>query len=70
MNNITDLTLKIWRQAGPDDEGHFETYEIGTISEEASFLELLDVLNEWLILRSGRSPSTTTAARASAVRAR
>ena len=49
--NITDLTLKIWRQAGPDDEGHFETYEVGTISEDASFLELLDVLNEWLILQ-------------------
>jgi succinate dehydrogenase / fumarate reductase iron-sulfur subunit len=49
--NITDLTLKIWRQSGPSDEGRFETYAIGTISEEASFLELLDVLNEWLILQ-------------------
>jgi succinate dehydrogenase / fumarate reductase iron-sulfur subunit len=48
--DITGLTLKIWRQSGPDDPGHFETYEVGTISEDASFLELLDVLNEWLIL--------------------
>jgi succinate dehydrogenase / fumarate reductase iron-sulfur subunit len=49
--DITGLTLKIWRQSGPDDPGHFETYEVGTISEDASFLELLDVLNEWLILQ-------------------
>ena len=47
--DLTNLTLKIWRQAGPDVEGHFESYRIDSISAEASFLELLDVLNERLI---------------------
>jgi succinate dehydrogenase / fumarate reductase iron-sulfur subunit len=46
---ITNLTLKIWRQKGPADRGHFESYKIDAISDEASFLEMLDVLNERLI---------------------
>ena len=49
MRTINNLTLKIWRQAGPDSPGMFESYTIDEISEEASFLELLDVLNERLI---------------------
>ena len=48
-NHLTNLTLKIWRQTGPNDGGHFETYSIPSISDEASFLEMLDVLNEQLI---------------------
>ena len=47
--HIKDLTLKVWRQAGPSDGGHFETHVIDDISDEASFLEMLDVLNERLI---------------------
>jgi succinate dehydrogenase / fumarate reductase iron-sulfur subunit len=49
VSSIKNLTLKIWRQAGPDAPGSFETYTIPEISDEASFLELLDVLNERLI---------------------
>ena len=48
-NHLDNLTLKIWRQSGPTDGGHFETYTIARISDEASFLEMLDVLNEKLI---------------------
>ena len=48
-NHLTNLTLKIWRQTGPNDGGHFETYKVASISDEASFLEMLDVLNEQLI---------------------
>ena len=48
-HHLTNLTLKIWRQAGPNDGGHFESYRIDSISDEASFLEMLDVLNERLI---------------------
>ena len=40
------LTLKIWRQAGPQDKGGFETYTVDEISEDMSFLEMLDELNE------------------------
>lgn len=52
---LTNLTLKIWRQAGPGQPGRFETYRIDSISDEASFLEMLDVLNERLIAE-GREP--------------
>jgi succinate dehydrogenase / fumarate reductase, iron-sulfur subunit len=48
-NHLTNLTLKIWRQTGPNDQGHFESYKVDSISDEASFLEMLDVLNERLI---------------------
>ena len=48
-HHLQNLTLKIWRQDGPDDPGHFEMYRIDDISDEASFLEMLDVLNERLI---------------------
>ena len=34
---------------GPADRGRFETYAVDQISDEASFLEMLDVLNERLI---------------------
>lgn len=43
-----DLTLKVWRQAGPDAEGGFKTYEANGVSPEASFLEMLDQVNEKL----------------------
>ena len=49
MSHLTNLTLRIWRQAGPADAGQFEDYTVAEISEEASFLELLDILNERLI---------------------
>ncbi len=48
-NHLENLTLKIWRQDGPADTGRFEGYRIDSISDEASFLEMLDVLNEKLI---------------------
>jgi succinate dehydrogenase / fumarate reductase, iron-sulfur subunit len=45
-----NLTLRVWRQAGPDAPGRFETYEV-TVAEDASFLEMLDLVNEQLIER-------------------
>ena len=47
--HLTNITLKIWRQSGPGDAGRFEIYSVAQISDEASFLEMLDVLNERLI---------------------
>jgi len=44
-----DLTLHVWRQAGPDGEGRLVKYEARGINEEMSFLEMLDVVNEGLI---------------------
>ncbi|MEY4184641.1 MAG: succinate dehydrogenase iron-sulfur protein, partial [Actinomycetota bacterium] len=49
VSHLKNLTLKVWRQKGPQDSGHFESYAIDEISDEASFLEMLDVLNERLI---------------------
>lgn len=51
-NHLKNVKLKIWRQSGPADSGHFENYVIDEISDEASFLEMLDVLNETLISRN------------------
>ena len=45
-----DLTLRVWRQAGPEAPGEFKAYQVTGISEEASFLEMLDILNERLTL--------------------
>jgi succinate dehydrogenase / fumarate reductase, iron-sulfur subunit len=44
-----NLTLKVWRQNGPQDAGNFETHQVKNISSEMSFLEMMDVLNEQLI---------------------
>ncbi|MFO7867837.1 MAG: succinate dehydrogenase/fumarate reductase iron-sulfur subunit [Bacteroidales bacterium] len=44
-----NLTLKVWRQKGPKEKGHFETYSLQNISPDSSFLEMMDVLNEQLI---------------------
>lgn len=43
------LTLKVWRQTGPYEPGGFVTYEVDQVTDEMSFLELLDVLNEQLV---------------------
>ncbi len=50
-----DLTLRVWRQSGPDAPGRFETYAMPGVSEDMSFLELFDVLNEKL-LAEGEEP--------------
>ncbi len=44
-----NLTLKIWRQNGPQDKGQMVEYKVTDISEHMSFLEMMDVLNEGLI---------------------
>ncbi|MEM1085698.1 MAG: succinate dehydrogenase/fumarate reductase iron-sulfur subunit [Verrucomicrobiota bacterium] len=44
-----NLTLKVWRQTSPNDRGKIETYEASGIPEEASFLEMLDIVNERLV---------------------
>jgi succinate dehydrogenase / fumarate reductase iron-sulfur subunit len=47
------VTLKIWRQAFPDAPGGFETHEASDIAPDMSFLEVLDVVNERLVVRGG-----------------
>ena len=49
------LTLKIWRQTGPTENGSFESHVLDDVSEDSSFLEMLDQLNEQL-LKQGNEP--------------
>ncbi len=44
------VTLKVWRQQGPDVRGAFETYDVDDVSPDMSILELFDVLNDRLIV--------------------
>lgn len=45
-----DFTLKIWRQANRTAKGRFVDYQVTGIAPDMSFLEMLDVLNEHLVL--------------------
>ncbi len=49
MDKTINITLKVWRQAGPKAKGKFETYKLNNISTDASFLEMMDILNEQLV---------------------
>ena len=49
------ITLRVWRQKDAKSEGRFVTYEAPDVSEEMSFLEMLDVVNERL-LEKGEDP--------------
>lgn len=48
-----NLTLKVWRQDGPNDKGRMETFQVKEVSEDMSFLEMMDVLNEQIITEGG-----------------
>ena len=49
------LFLKVWRQNDRNDEGRFETHTLDDVSEDSSFLEMMDQLNEQL-LEEGTEP--------------
>jgi succinate dehydrogenase iron-sulfur subunit len=49
------LTLHIWRQANRASPGKLVKYKVTDVSTHASFLEMLDILNEQLIER-GEEP--------------
>jgi succinate dehydrogenase / fumarate reductase iron-sulfur subunit len=44
-----NVTLKVWRQDGPQAPGHFDVIPAPGINDEMSFLEMLDLVNERLI---------------------
>lgn len=49
------VTLKVWRQKSASDKGKIETYKLDNVEEHMSFLEMMDVLNEQLIME-GKIP--------------
>ncbi len=55
MSEMLNLILKVWRQPSADAAGEFRTYRLDGISTHMSFLEMLDVLNEKLIV-AGEEP--------------
>lgn len=57
-NNSTktfSITLRVWRQAGPDQPGKFVDYPATNLSPNMSFLEMLDVVNDELTIK-GEEP--------------
>jgi succinate dehydrogenase / fumarate reductase, iron-sulfur subunit len=50
-----NLTLHVWRQAGPEVEGRLVQYDASDISPDMSFLEMMDVVNERLV-EQGQTP--------------
>lgn len=50
-----NLKLKVWRQKNNQSQGEFKTYEAKEVSPDASFLEMLDAVNEGLI-KKGDQP--------------
>ena len=44
------VIFKIWRQEGPKDKGVLRSYDVDGLTEDMSFLEALDHLNELLVL--------------------
>jgi succinate dehydrogenase / fumarate reductase iron-sulfur subunit len=57
MSKNLNITLKVWRQDGPDDDGHFDTIKADAIKDDMSFLEMLDIVNERLTT-DGAEPIT------------
>ena len=49
------FTLKIWRQKGPKEKGFFQTTVVEDISPDMSFLEMLDIVNQNMVLK-GEDP--------------
>ena len=47
-----NFALKVWRQKNAKTTGSFVDYKADDIPEEASFLEMLDIVNEGLIARN------------------
>lgn len=55
MSKALKLKLHVWRQKDNDTSGKFETHELDHVSPDMSFLEMMDVLNQKIIL-SGQDP--------------
>ena len=55
MSKKINLTLKVWRQKNSKTKGNFETYIANDIDTDASFLEMLDIVNENL-LKDNKDP--------------
>lgn len=48
-----NITLKVWRQKNGQAKGALETYELKDVSPDNSFLEMMDILNDQIIMKDG-----------------
>jgi succinate dehydrogenase / fumarate reductase iron-sulfur subunit len=48
-----NITLKVWRQKNGQAKGALETYELTDVSPDNSFLEMMDILNDQIIMKDG-----------------
>lgn len=55
MSTTININLKVWRQKGENQKGFFEIYQLNNVPTAASFLEMMDLLNEKLI-SEGKEP--------------
>lgn len=55
MAKTLNLTLKVWRQENAEAQGRIETYAANDIPVDASFLEMLDIVNEGIVAE-GKEP--------------
>ena len=55
MDKNINIKVKVWRQHSAKEKGRFETYDLQGISQGASFLEMIDILNNQLI-HEGKEP--------------
>ena len=55
MEKTMQLTLKVWRQKDANSAGDFEEYQLDAVSEDSSFLEMMDILSEKLVAE-GKEP--------------
>jgi succinate dehydrogenase / fumarate reductase iron-sulfur subunit len=55
VSDSLNLTLHVWRQPSAKTAGKLVTYQVKDVSTHASFLEMLDILNEQLIAK-GEEP--------------
>ena len=54
-NSLISVTLRVWRQAGPNAQGKFVEYQAKDLNPNMSLLEMLDVVNDNLE-RKGEDP--------------
>lgn len=55
MEKMINLNLRVWRQKKSNEAGGFQEYSVKNVSTDASFLEMMDQLNEDLI-KTGKDP--------------
>ena len=46
------IHLKVWRQQNSESKGKFESYTVNDVNPDMSFLEMLDILNDDLIMKN------------------